>query len=235
MQLDGSFNTFGIPLKVFYVDLLLSGDNALLIAMACRSLAPNVMRKTMLLGTCAAVALRFILALMVGVLLLIPCLKLIGAMGLLIIAIKLIVGDDHPDDVDGVKTATGELWTAMKIIIVADVVMSLDNIVALAAVAQGNWGYLALGLALSIPVVIYGSLFVSRILKQYPILITGGGALLAWIAGDLAVSDPMISNWVDTKAFAWHVAVPFSAAIFTLLHSRIIVEQRRAAPTTDTW
>jgi YjbE family integral membrane protein len=228
MEFDSTFSAIGIPLKVFLVDLLLSGDNAVLIALACRSLPAQVMRRAVLYGTGAAIALRFILATMVGVLLMVPWLKLIGAVALLAIAIKLIVGEDEAEG--GETEASDELWAAIKTIIVADVVMSLDNVIGIAAVAQGSWGYIALGLLISVPLLVYGSMFVGRLMEQHPALITAGGALLAWIAGDLAVGDPVISGWVDNQAFALRVAVPIAAVIFALVHSRIIAEQRRTIP-----
>ncbi len=228
MEFDGQVTAIGIPLKIFLVDLLLSGDNAVLIAMACRSLPPEVMRRAVLYGTLAAIVLRFLLATVVSALLLVPLLKLAGGAALLIIAIKLILGDEETGG-DG-EAVAGELWAAVRIIVIADVVMSLDNVVAIAAVAQNHFGYLALGLVLSVPLLIYGSLFVSQLLKRYPILITGGGALLAWIAGDLAVSDPVVSGWVDSQAFALHLSVPFAATVFALLHSRNLAERRSNAP-----
>jgi len=230
MDYDTAFSGFGIPLKVFLVDLLLSGDNAVLIALACRSLPPEVMRKAVFYGTIAAIVLRFVMAALVGGLLLIPGLKLIGGIMLLVIAIQLMIGDDDAEVGENADTASDDLWTAVRIIIVADVIMSIDNVVAVAAVAQGSLGYLALGLLLSVPLLIYGSIYVSGILNRHPYLITAGGALLAWTAGDLAVGDPAVSGWIDSRAFALRVAVPLAAAVFSVLHSKIIAEQRRTAP-----
>ena len=225
MEFDGSLSLLSTPLKVFFIDLLLSGDNAVLIALACRSLAPDIMRRAVLYGTGAAIVLRCILAIMVGSLLLVPWLKLVGAVALVVIAIQLIVGDDdEPQDEDG---GGDGLWAAIRTIVIADVVMSLDNVVAVAAVAQGSVGYLVLGLALSIPLLVYGSLLVGRMLESNPILITAGGALLGWIAGDLAVSDPAISGWIDSRAFALRVAVPVVTTVFVVVHSRILAEQRK--------
>ena len=230
MDYDSALSSLSVPFKVFIVDLLLSGDNAVMIALACRSLAPQMMRKAVLYGTMAAIALRFIMAAMIGGLLLIPGLKLVGAAMLLIIAIKLMAGEDALDDSEGGNAVGANLWSAVRIIIVADVVMSLDNVVAVAAVAQSSLGYLALGLLLSIPLLIYGSLFVSGLLNRYPILITAGGALLAWTAGDLAVSDPAISGWIETQSFALSFMTPFAAAVFAILHSGIIAEHRGMKP-----
>src|SRR4029077_11054483 len=119
------------------------------------------------------------------------------------------------------------LWTAIGIILIADLAISLDNVVALAAVAQGNVVFLTLGLLASIPLLMYGSMFVTALLNRYPILVAAGGALLGWIAGDMGISDPIISDGVSTQAPALTVAMPLLGAVFVLLESRII-EQSQA-------
>ena len=233
MELDGGLlSSVDIPFKVMVVDLLLSGDNAVLIALACRSLPPVLMQRAILMGTAAAIFLRFALTLVIGSLLTVPWLKLAGAAALLFIAIKLIMQDDEHTDGDAAQVG-GDLWAAVRLIIIADLVMSFDNVVALAAVARGSIGYLALGLFLSVPLLVYGSTIVARWLNSYPLLITGGGALLAWVAGDLAVSDPVINDWIEAQAFALKLAVPLACAIFAVHHSRLLSEQRRAAPPSD--
>jgi YjbE family integral membrane protein len=229
MEFDGGISTFDIPFKVVIVDLLLSGDNAVLIALACRSLPPLIMRRAILFGTVFAIALRFVLTSMVGSLLLVPYLKLVGAVALLVIAIKLIVGEDDDDALDPSHTSEN-FWVAVRLIVVADIVMSVDNVIALAAVVRGSFGYLAMGLLLSVPLLVYGSAYFSGLMNRYPILVTAGGAMLAWAAGDVALSDPVIAGWIDSQAFALHAAVPLAAALFAIYHSRIIAEQRRLAP-----
>lgn len=228
MLLDGDFTFVGSSLKVFFVDLLLSGDNAVVIALACRALPPKQMRFAVLFGTATAILLRVYLTTVVAYLLAIPCLKLVGAFALLMIAVKLTITEDDakPGLVHGGATRFAEqeleLWAAVVLIVLADLVMSLDNVVALAAASKGSVAFLVLGLALSIPLLMYGSLFVAALLKRYPGLITCGGAILGWIGGDIGVSDPLIADWVNTQAPALAVAMPFLGAIFVLAESRII-------------
>ncbi len=232
MEFDSGLAVIDIPLKVIAVDLLLGGDNAVLIALACRSLPPLIMRRAILFGTGFAIVLRFVMTLLVGSLMSIPYLKLAGAAALMVIAIQLMMGEEDGDKTGDSTRATENLWVAVRLIVVADVIMSIDNVVALAAVAQGSFFYLALGLLLSVPLLIYGSEYVGRLLHRYPILVTAGGAMLAWTAGDIAVSDPAIAQWVDTQSFALHAAAPLAAALFAILHSRNLAEQRRLDPAS---
>jgi YjbE family integral membrane protein len=230
MGFDGDFYFLGTSFKVFFIDLLLSGDNAVVIALACRSLPAPQMRKAIFIGTAAAILLRVYLTLVVSYLLEIPGLKLVGAVALLIIAIKLIVEEDKEgktadsSDPDGRQNL--DLWSAVFVVVVADLIMSLDNVVALAAVAKGSIFFLALGLLLSIPLLMFGSLFVAALLKRYPLLITAGGALLGWIAGDIGITDPLIADWVSVQAPALIPAMPLLGAIFVLLEGRIIEGER---------
>jgi CheY-like chemotaxis protein len=154
---------------------------------------------------------------------------------LIVIAIKLMVEDD--EDVaaspllrsDGTHKTGNDLWSAVAIVVIADVVMSLDNVVALAAAANGSLFFLAVGLVLSIPLLMWGSMFVAALLRRYPILITAGGALLGWIAGDIAASDPIIADWLTTDAPALSVAMPLLVTVFVLFESRIVEDERRQA------
>ena len=233
MGLDGGFVFFGTSLKVFLVDLLLIGDNAVVIALACRSLPPRQMRTAVLIGTAAAILLRVYLTTVVSYLLDVPFLKLVGAVALLIIGIKLMIAEDA-ERADAPPGATGrfspqalEMWSAVVLVVLADLVMSLDNVVALAAVAKGSILVLAFGLILSIPLLMYGSLFVAVLLRRYPILISAGGMLLGWVAGDIAATDPAVAHWVNSEAPALTVALPLLGAVFVLLESRIIEAERQ--------
>ncbi len=181
-----------IPVQIFFVDLLLGADNALLIALACRSLGPEETRRAILLGTSGAIVLRLVLTVLASSLLALPLVKLVGAWVLIVIALNVTAQRGSHDDVDrSPSLARGDLWSAATVIVVADSAMSLDNVVALAAIARGNFWLLAVGVAFSIPVLAYGGLILSTLLRNAPGLIAIGAALLGWIAGDMAVSDPL--------------------------------------------
>jgi YjbE family integral membrane protein len=190
-----------------------------------------------MLGTLAAILLRLVLAMVVTDLLTLPYLKLVGALALIAIAVKLTIvsEDEQAGGKEGRHGAGGKpsagrpdhgLWTAAFVIILADATMSLDNVVAIAAVAQGRILFLALGILASIPLLMYGSLIVVGFVNRYPILILVGGALLGWIAGDMAMSDPAIADWVDSQAPALPFVMPFLCAAFVLLQSPLIEQER---------
>jgi len=230
MDFSLNLSFLGIILQVALIDLLLSGDNAVVIALACRSLPPHLLRKAMLVGTGAAVVMRVFLTTLVGVLLSLPGLKLVGAVALVVIAIKLMIEEDRDDADDTPARDTDDFMGAVILILLADLVMSLDNVVALSAVAQGNLGILIIGLLLSVPLLMFGSRVIGGLLETYPELIAAGGALLGWIAGDIAVTDPLITDWVHVQAPALAVVVPLLTAIFVLVQSRIIEAERPKAP-----
>ncbi|BBF83953.1 Integral membrane protein [Aquitalea magnusonii] len=225
MELDGLMQALGMTLQVFMLDLILSGDNALVIAVACRSLPPQLMRKAVMLGTGFAILLRVLLTTVVGFLLQLPLLKLLGAVLLISIAIKLLLGDDDADSLPGNTADSRQLWSAVSVVVMADLALSMDNVVALAAAAQGSVLYLILGLLFSVPLLMYGSLLIARLLNGYPLLLPLGASLLAWVAGQLAVSDPLLLDWVNTQAPALQVVVPLLCVVFVLLESRIIRER----------
>ena len=184
-----------IPVQIFFVDLLLGADNALLIALACRSLGPEDARKAIVFGAGGAILLRLVLTVLASSLLALPLVKLVGAWLLIVIALNVTAehasngGEDRPS-----SFARGDLWSAATVIVVADAAMSLDNVVALAAIARGNFWLLAAGVAFSIPVLAYGGLILTTLLKNAPGLVAIGAALLGWIAGDMAVSDPLVAR-----------------------------------------
>ena len=231
MGVDSIFHYFNLTLEVFFLDLLLSGDNAMMIALACRSLPPELTKRAMMMGIGAAIVLRILLTSFASFLLYIPMLKLLGGVALTVIAIQLIMEEDEEEADSGVSQSDKlpDLWSVIGTIIVADLVMSVDNVVALAAVTQGSFLFLCLGLLLSIPLLMFGSLYVSSLLKKYPLLIRGGGAMLGWLAGDIAMSDPLIADWVNQQAPGLTVVVPVLVMVFVLVESRIIEEAQAAA------
>ena len=176
--------------KIIWINVLLSGDNALVIALACRGLAPKQRLWGMVFGAAAAVILRIIFTGIVATLMALPYLKLVGGLALLVIAAKLLVPEE--EDEDGVQSAS-HLWAAIQIVVVADIVMSLDNVIAVAAAAQGSVPLLVLGLAISIPLIVAGAALIMALLTRLPILVWAGAALLGWIAGEVIATDPAVA------------------------------------------
>jgi YjbE family integral membrane protein len=175
--------------KIMWINVLLSGDNALVIAMACRALEPRQRLWGMILGAAVAVILRIIFTGIVATLMALPYLKLVGGLALILIAAKLVVPEE--EDEEGVQSAS-HLWHAVQIVVVADIVMSLDNVIAVAAAANGSLPLLVLGLAISIPLIVAGAALIMALLNRLPILVWAGAALLGWIAGDVIATDPAI-------------------------------------------
>src|SRR5438874_9309334 len=173
--------------KIIWINVLLSGDNALVIALACRGLAPRQRLWGMVLGAGAAVILRIIFTGIVASLMELPYLKLLGGLALVVSAAKLLVPER--EDEEGVESAS-HLWAAVQIVVIADIVMSLDNVIAVAAAANGSMVLLVLGLAISVPLIVGGAALIMALLNSLPILVWAGAALLGWIAGDVIATDP---------------------------------------------
>jgi YjbE family integral membrane protein len=200
--------------KIIWINILLSGDNALVIALACRALEPRQRFWGMILGAGVAVLLRIIFTGIVATLMALPYLKLIGGLVLIVIAAKLLVPEE--EDEDSVKAAS-HLWHAVEIVVVADIVMSLDNVIAVAAAANGSAPLLILGLAISVPLIVAGAALIMLVLNKLPILVWAGAALLGWIAGDIIATDPAVHPWlqriIDGKiAFSLDAHALFGAA-----------------------
>jgi YjbE family integral membrane protein len=186
-------------LEIIWVNILLSGDNAVVIALACRSLPDGQRQKAVMLGAGAAVVLRIIFTLMTTALLGLPWVKLIGGLLLLWIAIKLLV----PEDEDPEIAAHNNLWKAVQTVAIADVVMSLDNVIAIAAVAKGNWSLIIFGLLVSIPLVVFGSQLIMKIMNRYPIVVWLGAALLGYVAAEIMIEDTVVAGLFAGKYAHW--------------------------------
>ncbi|MBX9820115.1 TerC family protein [Afipia birgiae] len=189
--------------KIIWINVLLSGDNALVIALACRGLQPKQRVWGMVLGAGVAVFLRIIFTFIVVTLMTMPFLKLIGGLALLVIAAKLLVPEK--EDEDGVQAAA-HLWAAVRIVAVADIIMSLDNVIAVAAAANGSAILLILGLAISIPMIVAGAALIMALLDRLPALVWLGAALLGWIAGEVIATDPAIAPWLH-RVLDGHIAL----------------------------
>ena len=178
--------------KIIGVNIVLSGDNAVVIALAARSLPPKQQTQAILWGAGAAVALRIILTLFAVALLTLPWLKIAGSLLLFWIGIKLLVPEEDTDDIN----ASDSLMAAIKTILIADLVMSLDNVIAVAAAAGGSLTLLILGLAISIPLVVFGATLLVNLMERYPVIITVGAALIGLVAGEMLVTDPVALEWL---------------------------------------
>ena len=202
---------------IIWVNLLLSGDNAVVIALAARSLPGKQQKMAVFWGSAAAIAMRVVLTIFAVALLQLPWLKLLGGVLLLWIGVKLLVPEDGEEGIE----AGDSLLQAIKTILIADLVMSLDNVIAVAAAAeQGPPQYklvlLVLGLAISIPIVIFGSTLMLRVMERFPVMITLGGALLGYIAGEIMATDPATSAWVAERA-PWLVEYKLAGAAGAVL------------------
>jgi YjbE family integral membrane protein len=201
--------------EIIVVNILLSGDNAVVIALACRNLAPRQRKLGILWGVLGAIVLRIVLTFFAMNLLAYPYLKLVGSALLMWIGIKLVA--DEGEDEQQIK-ASDRLLSAVWTIIVADLVMSLDNVMAVAAAAKGNMPLIIFGLVISIPIVVLGSQIIMKLIERFPVLVLAGGGLLGYIAGQLAVEDPAIAPWIDLHASNATAIVPiFCIAIVVVV------------------
>jgi YjbE family integral membrane protein len=181
-------------LQIMGINILLSGDNAVVIALACRALPPRERFWGMVFGAGVAAVLLILFTGIVATLMTLPYLKLAGGLALFWVAIKLV--SPQPHDAEDTPEAVEDLWRAVRVVVIANIVMSLDNVIAVAAAAKGDYLLLGLGLAVSIPIVIAGSALFLAILERFPVVVWGGGALLGWIAGGLLPDDPVVAPYV---------------------------------------
>jgi YjbE family integral membrane protein len=213
-------------LAIIWVNIILSGDNAVVIALAARSLPVRQQKQAVMWGAGAAVVLRIILTIVAVELLRLPWLRLIGGVLLFWIAVKLMVPEDGGED--GVDSSDN-LWAAIKTILIADLVMSLDNVIAVAAVAKDSFVLLILGLAISIPLVIFGATMLMKLMGRWPIIITLGAALIGYVAGEMLVTDPVVKDWVDANAAWLHWAAPAAGVVFVVAAGKWLAARAEAA------
>ena len=214
--------------QIIMIDILLGGDNAVVIALACRQLPANQRTKGILWGTAGAIVLRVILIAFALTLLQVPFLKLVGAILLLWIGVKLLMPED--EDEHGNIQASDKLWGAVKTVIVADLVMSVDNVIAIAGAAQGageqhQLALVIFGLLVSIPIIIWGSQMVLKLMDRFPIIITVGGMLLGWIAGTMAHTDPAVTAYLPQNT-AWNYGLGIVGALLVLVIGKLVQRTR---------
>ncbi len=197
-------------LKIVWINIILSGDNAVVIALAARSLPPEQQRKAIFLGSGAAVVLRIALTVVAAKLLQLSFLQIVGGLLLLWIGVQLL---SEEEEGEGHAKETGSLLAAVRTILIADLVMSLDNVIAVAAAAKGSMMLLILGLAISIPLVIFGSTLMIRLMERFPIIVTLGAALIGWVGGETIVSDVALKELSSGNPWLHYVAAAAGAAL----------------------
>lgn len=211
-------------MAIIGVNIVLSGDNAVVIALAARSLPPHQQKQAILWGSGAAIVMRIVLTIVAVELLRLPYLKIIGSILLLWIAVQLLLPEDEEG---GDGPAVGGLGAAIRTILIADLVMSLDNVIGVAAAAKGSLVLLVFGLVVSIPLVIVGSQLIMKAIERFPMLVMAGGGLLGYVAGEMAVTDNAVSGWIEAHAHWLHWALPVGCILLVIGVARIV--QMRAA------
>jgi YjbE family integral membrane protein len=197
-------------MKIVWINIILSGDNAVVIALAARSLPPHQQKKAVLWGSGAAVVMRIALTVVAVQLLALPYLQIVGGLLLLWIGVQLL-GDE--DEGEGEAKETGTLMAAVRTILIADLVMSLDNVIAVAAAAKGSTTLLIIGLAISIPLVIFGSTLMIKLMERFPIIVVLGAALIGWVGGETMAGDAVFRDFVAANTWLHYAAAAAGAAL----------------------
>ncbi|NCZ46107.1 MAG: TerC family protein [Betaproteobacteria bacterium] len=225
-----STSAFWVALaQIMVVNIMLSGDNAVVIALASRSLPPKQQKMAIMLGSGAAILLRIVLTVFAVMLMELPYLKLVGGLALLWIAASML----NADQGEGEFESHASLWAAVRTILVADFIMSLDNVIGVAAAAKGNYVLLIIGLVLSIPLIIFGSQIILKLMERFPTIILGGAALLGWVAGDMIIADRVLEPYIASHSTLAHWLAPALCAVAVVVvgkwFDKRALEARRAA------
>ena len=217
--------------QIIAIDILLGGDNSVVIALACRKLPEHQRNKGIAWGVMGAIVLRVVLIFFALQLLALPFLKLVGALLLLWIGVKLL----QPEEEDGHANVEGSthLLGAIKTIVVADAVMSLDNVIAVAGAAKGDLSLVVFGIVVSIPIIVWGSKLVLKLMDRFPAVITLGGALLGWIAGDMIVSDVAVKPYLAGAPSWLHYVSAAAGAVFVVLLGTWLARRKESAPVEE--
>jgi YjbE family integral membrane protein len=215
--------------KIIWINIILSGDNAVVIALAARSLPPQQQKQAIIFGSGAAVVLRIILTVVAAKLLALSFLQIVGGVLLLWIGVQLLGEDDGEE---GEAKEYGSMFAAVRTILIADLVMSLDNVIAVAAAAKGSMLLLILGLAISIPLVVFGATLMVKLMERFPIIITLGAALIGWVAGETIISDVVLHDVLAANPWL-HYAAAAAGAAFVIGVGKLLQARARAAHTAS--
>jgi YjbE family integral membrane protein len=214
--------------QIIIINVLLSGDNAVIIALACRSLPPKQQRNAFLIGTVAIVVLMTALTSVASILLTIPYVEMVGAVLLVWIGIKLLLPEEENGDVN----SSDNFWAAVKTIIIADIVMSLDNVLGMAGAAKGHMGLLFVGMVITIPLILFGSAMLMKLMERFPVIVTIGAGLLGYVAGEMAVEDPALKGYL-ANAHYLEIALPILGAVIVVGVGKMLAARHAATLSTE--
>lgn len=214
--------------QIILIDILLGGDNAVVIALACRKLPPDLRNKGIVWGVVGAVVARIVLIAFALQLLALPFLKIVGALLLFWIGVKLMLPED--DEAHGKLDGGTTLWSAVRTVIIADAVMSLDNVIAVAAAAKGHLGLVVFGILVSVPIIVWGSKFVLALIDRFPLVITLGAGLLGWIGGGMLLGDAVLAGYLETWPAGVHTAAAVAGALLVVGLGTLLARRQAAEP-----
>jgi YjbE family integral membrane protein len=215
-------DTWTALFKIAVINVVLSGDNAVVIALACRSLPHKQQKQAFIVGTGGIVVLMTLLTAFAAMLMSLPYIQLTGSILLVWIGIKLLM----PEDDEGNIKDSSNFWEAVRTIIIADIVMSLDNVLGMAGAAKGHYGMLFVGLLITMPMILFGSALLMKLMERFPLFITIGAGLLGYVAGDMAVGDLAVKNYVELHAHILDIAAPLVGALFVVIAGKMLAHRK---------
>lgn len=215
-------DTWTALFKIAVINVVLSGDNAVVIALACRSLPHKQQKRAFAVGTGGIVVLMTLLTAFAAMLMSLPYIQLIGSILLVWIGVKLLL----PEDGEGDIKDSSNFWEAVRTIIIADIVMSLDNVLGMAGAARGHYGMLFVGLLITMPLILFGSAMLMKLMERFPVFITIGAGLLGYVAGDMAVGDLAVKQYVEVHAHILDVAAPLVGALFVVIAGKMLARKK---------
>ncbi len=217
--------------QIIVINVVLSGDNAVVIALACRRLSPHHQKQAFIWGSVGVVVLMVALTAIVVWLLSLPYLEIVGSLMLTWIGIKLLAAEEEGDD--GSVEQKSTLLAAIRTIIIADIIMSLDNVLAMAGAAKGHMWMLVVGLVITVPVILFGSALLMKLMERFPVFVLVGAGLIGWVAGEMIISDPSIKAWIDANAEFMHWGSPVLFTVVVIATGKIlehIATRKASAP-----
>jgi YjbE family integral membrane protein len=217
--------------QIMLINVVLSGDNAVVIALACRRLSPRHQKLAFIWGSVGVVVLMVALTAVVVYLLQLPYLEIVGSLLLMWIGIKLLVAEDEAEE--GAVAQKATLMAAIRTIIIADMIMSLDNVLAMAAAAKGHLWMLIVGLVVTVPVILFGSALLMKLMARFPVFILIGAALIGWVSGEMVITDPAIKDWIDANMSSLHTIAPIVGAVAVIAIGKGLEYRARKGQSSD--